>query len=81
MTFLDGLVAAVRRVPTMESIPEAALFAFIYQVLGGVEYFVISRKTLTRMYGAAAYEDIRTHYPMELQNQIRRFHAAMCGDT
>lgn len=71
--FLDGLVSIVRRAPAFRDTPNAAIFAFIYQVLGSVEYFVISQTTLKKMYGEEVNESYQNHFPMELQNQIRRF--------
>ncbi len=78
--FLNGLVSVVRRVPTLRNASEAAIFTFIYQVLGGIEYFIISRTTLTRMYGKEAYEDFQHQFPMELQNQVRRYFASLAAD-
>jgi len=74
--FLNGLVSIVRRVPTLKGVSEPALFTFIYQVLGGVEYFIISQTTLTKMYGEETCETYRNHFPIELKKQVRRFFAA-----
>jgi hypothetical protein len=71
--FLDGLVAVVKAVPGLERAGDTAVFCFVYQLLGGIEYFAISTATLRRMYGDSAYETVRNHFPLALQDTIRRF--------
>lgn len=77
--FLNGLVAIIERVPTLQNVSEPAIFTFIYQVLGGIEYFIISKPTLTKMYGKEAYERYKNQFPMEVQNQVSRFFASACA--
>ncbi len=70
--FLSEIVAVVQRMKGYENVQPPAAFCIVYQLIGGIQYFAISAPTLTRMYGAQAYERYRDHYPMELRNQIRR---------
>jgi len=81
MPFLDGLTSVVRSIPGLEAVSEPRVFTFVYQVLGSIEYFVISTATLRRMYGDEAYERLRDRFPMELQDQVRRFVAAARGEA
>ncbi len=71
--FLDGIASVVRSVPGMSGVSEPRVFSFVYQVLGSIEYFVISTATLRRMYGDATYERVRDQFPLELQDHVRRF--------
>lgn len=71
--FLDGLGSIVRNIPGMATVGDSRIFCFVYQLLGSIEYFVVSRTTLERMYGTERYEMVRDYFPLELQNSIRRF--------
>jgi AcrR family transcriptional regulator len=77
--FLDGLVAVVKAVPGLERAGDTAIFCFVYQLLGGIEYFAISTATLRRMYGDDTYETVRDHFPLELQDHIHRFLESVAG--
>lgn len=77
--FLDGLVAIVKAVPSLGHVNDTAIFCFVYQLLGGIEYFAISSATLRRMYGDDTYETVRDHFPLELQDHIHRFLESAAG--
>jgi AcrR family transcriptional regulator len=77
--FLDGLVAVVKAVPGLQGVSDPLVFSFVYQLLGSIEYFAISTATLKRMYGDDAYEAVRDHFPLELQDHIRRFLQSAAG--
>lgn len=70
--FLDQIVETLDEVEGLSALPRWRKFAGIYQILGAIEYFAISRPTLTRMYGAAEFDAIRAAYPDELRGQVRR---------
>ena len=70
--FLAEIVAVVPRMKGFEDVQPAAAFCMVYQLIGGIEYFVISTPSLNRMYGAGIFEQYRDHFPMELRDQIRR---------
>ncbi len=72
LPFLAEIVAVVPRMKGFEDVPPPAAFCMVYQLIGSIEYFVISTPSLKRMYGAETYESYRDHYPIELRNQIRR---------
>ncbi|MEO0591409.1 MAG: TetR/AcrR family transcriptional regulator [Pseudomonadota bacterium] len=75
--FLDQIVSTLDKVDGLENVPRAQKFAAMYQMLGAIEYFAISRPTLTQMYGQIEYGEIATAYPDELRAQIRRL--VECG--
>ena len=72
LPFLSEIVAVVPRMKGFEQVQPAAAFCMVYQIIGGIEYFVISTPSLKRMYGAETYESYRDNFPIELRNQIRR---------
>ena len=72
LPFLAEIVAVVPRMKGFEQVQPPAAFCMIYQIIGGIEYFVISTPSLKRMYGAETYESYRDNFPIELRNQIRR---------
>jgi TetR/AcrR family transcriptional regulator len=73
MPFMNGLVSIVRAIGGLSNLSEPSIFSFLYQVLGGVEYFVVATATLEGMHSAKDYENLRDHFPRELKNHIRRF--------
>ncbi len=72
LPFLTEIVAVVPRMKGFEQVKPPAAFCMVYQIIGGIEYFVISTPSLKRMYGAETYESYRDSFPIELRNQIRR---------
>ncbi|MEO1602297.1 MAG: helix-turn-helix domain-containing protein [Pseudomonadota bacterium] len=70
-TFLDNLQAMVRALPGWERSAPSQQFALVYQLLGAVNYFAVSRGTLTGIYGEARYRDARRAYPGQLERMIR----------
>ena len=70
--FLDQIVGTLDQVDDLVNVPRAQKFAAMYQMLGAIEYFAISRPTLTRMYGQIEYGAIASAYPDELRAQVRR---------
>jgi len=70
--FLDQIVGTLDQVDDLVNVPRAQKFAAMYQMLGAIEYFAISRPTLTRMYGQIEYGEVATVYPDELRAQVRR---------
>ena len=69
--FLDALVSIVRRVPGKKRRTRAEALAIAYQLLGAVNYFVISEPTLTQMFGKSDYESLKSRYPTEMRRLIR----------
>lgn len=69
--FLDELVEIVRALPASEPIDEARAFAFVYSLLGAVQYFSVSQPTLERMYGKRRHAAFRRAMSTEVQALLR----------
>ncbi len=68
--FLQTLVRAIMdaAAPTIRS--KQTALAVAYQLLGAINYFVVSEPTLTRMFGRQEYQRVRRRYDQELRHLI-----------
>lgn len=73
MNEITDLMIQVRR---DGSLPVPVARALTYQLLGSIDYFLVSEETLRRMYGTEDYDDMKSVYPDQLRDQIRRTLAA-----
>ena len=69
--FLEALIALVRKVPGHEDKSDAHALALVYQLLGAVNYFLVSEPTLREMFGKGHYDEMKTKYPDEFKKLIR----------
>lgn len=69
--FLQDLIDRVRKVPNWQTASDAEALAFIYQILGAINYFGISAPTLTGIFGEDDFEALETAFPNQLQQLIR----------
>jgi len=69
--FLEGLVALGRQTRRWQSARDPEILAGVYQLLGAINYFAISEPTLTRMFGAGHFKDVRRAFPAELERLVR----------
>ena len=69
--FLEGLIALVRKVPGHENKTDAHALALVYQLLGAINYFLVSEPTLNQMFGKAHYDEMKERYPDEFKTLIR----------
>lgn len=70
--FLEGLSTAVAQAnPTRFPDPQAAM-PLTYQLLGAIQYFVVSEPTLRQLLGADAYAAMRGRYEHDLRLLIAR---------
>jgi len=60
--FLDRLISMVKDVNKSEKLSDAEALAYGYQLLGAVNYFLISTSTLKAIYGAMFIEAISTDF-------------------
>ena len=74
--YLEELVRMVRQIPGEADLDDAEALATIYQLLGAANYIAMSGPTLTRMFGAAAFERMAEAYPAVLRRLIRTRFAA-----
>lgn len=70
-SFLDALVAMIRRAPGWESASSEDALASVYQLLGAIHYFAISEPTLSRMFGKRPYQRLEDAYPTRLRVLVR----------
>ena len=68
--FLDRLISMVKDVNKSEKLSDAEALAYGYQLLGAVNYFLISTSTLKAMYGAKFIEAISTDFIKNLNRLI-----------
>ena len=70
--FLDRLISMVKDVNKSEKFSDAHALAYGYQLLGAVNYFLISTNTLKAMYGAKFIEAISNDFIKNLNRLINR---------
>ncbi|MEC8157972.1 MAG: TetR/AcrR family transcriptional regulator [Pseudomonadota bacterium] len=70
--FLDRLIWMVKDVNKSEKLSDAQALAYGYQLLGAVNYFLISTNTLKAVYGAKFIEAISTDFIKNLNRLINR---------
>ena len=68
--FLDRLISMVKDVNKSEKLSDAEALAYGYQLLGAVNYFLISTSTLKAIYGAMFIEAISTDFIKNLNRLI-----------
>ncbi|MEM7437947.1 MAG: TetR/AcrR family transcriptional regulator [Myxococcota bacterium] len=69
-SFLNALIALIKRVPGWESASDGQALAAVYQLLGAINYYAISEPTLTRMFGKQVYRTVDEAFPPQLQALI-----------
>lgn len=69
--FLEALVSLVRKAPGHEKKSKAQALALVYQLLGAINYFLVSEPTLRQMFGKAHYAQLKKQYPDELRKLVR----------
>ena len=70
--FLDRLISMVKDVNKSEKLSDAEALAYGYQLLGAVNYFLISTSTLKAIYGAKIIEAISTDFIKNLNRLINQ---------
>lgn len=76
--YLDGLVAMVKANPGTAHYTDAQALAAMYQLLGAVNFLVISEPTLSRMYGQRHFREMKRAYPESVRTLVR---AIFLGDS
>lgn len=64
---LEGMVVAAQADGDFEGVHP---LAFIYQLLGALQYFIISVPTLRQLYSSQRYKEHQQHHVLELQRMI-----------
>ena len=68
--FLETLTDMVMSDPTVAVASRQTALSIVYQLLGAINYFVISEPTLTQMYGKRHFSKLRAGYEGELRTLI-----------
>ena len=68
--FLQNLIDQVKEVPSWRDASDAKILAFVYQILGAINYFGISQPTLTGIFGPDFYGRLDENYPAQLVHLI-----------
>ncbi len=68
--FLESLSAHVRSLPQWQTADEEHALACVYQILGAINYFAISRETLLAMFGSRPYATMEKAFDSQLAGLI-----------
>jgi len=78
--YLDGLIALVQANPATAHLSDAQALVAVYQLIGAVNYLVISEPTLSRMYGKRRFDEMKRAYTDGLRALVRaRFRDVSTG--
>ena len=69
--YLDRLIAMVKSIPAASRLNDAQALAAVYQLIGAVNYLIISEPTLSRMYGKRHFDEMKRAYPEALRAIVR----------
>lgn len=64
--FLERLIEVVQSDPRAAGINEHDALLLVYQVLGAIHYFLISKPTLTQMFGKRTYASLEQNHEAEI---------------
>ena len=68
--FLQNLIDQVKDIPLWQHAEDAQILAFVYQILGAINYYGISEPTLTGIFGRDFYGELNANYPDQLVHLI-----------
>ncbi len=68
--FLQNLIDQVKEIPLWQQAEDAQILAFVYQILGAINYYGISEPTLTGIFGSDFYQQLNANYPDQLMHLI-----------
>lgn len=78
--YLDGLIALVKANPATAHLSDAQALVAVYQLIGAVNYLVISEPTLSRMYGKRRFDEMKRAHTDGLRALVRaRFRDVSTG--
>lgn len=69
--YLDRLIVIVKSIPAASHLSDAQALAAVYQLIGAVNYLIISEPTLSSMYGKRHFEEMKRTYPEALRAIVR----------
>lgn len=68
--FLDRLTEMVKEIPEWRAASDVEAFTMVYQLLGAINYFGISKPTLQGIYGAKIYAKVDEVFERQLEHLI-----------
>ncbi|MEM1390373.1 MAG: TetR/AcrR family transcriptional regulator [Pseudomonadota bacterium] len=68
--YLDRLSELVREIPEWEHASQENVFVLVYQLLGAINYFVVSQPTLQGIYGQDRISLFRVAFPNQLSHLL-----------
>ena len=71
--YLDKLIALARGTARWRDAADEDVLSGLYQLLGAMQYFAISRETLSGMYGDAAVDKVRRRFADDFRSAVRGF--------
>lgn len=69
--FLESLNRVILEDNRCHGISETQAMTIVYQTLGAINYFAISKPTFSRIFDAKTYEDVAQHYAQEIAALIK----------
>ena len=69
-TYLETLTDLLHAAPAWISAPRPTAFSAVYQLLGAINYFAVSKPTLEGIFGKSSCEDIDDQFPIQLGASI-----------
>ncbi len=70
--YLDRLVDLLRQTRKWQAASDGAALAAIYRLIGTIQYFAISQRTLTGMYGPDIYAQTQSALAAEIETAVER---------
>ncbi|MEM7492909.1 MAG: TetR/AcrR family transcriptional regulator [Pseudomonadota bacterium] len=70
-SYLDTLVELVRKIPGWTDAPQEDIFITLYQLLGAINYFVVSQPTLQGIYGQKSVHQFRLAFAAQFSRILR----------
>ena len=75
--FLDALVGIAREIAGPRKLDPNTALAWVYSLLGSLNYFAVSGIVLNQMYGDRAYANARREFPGRLGQQVHELVARL----
>lgn len=75
--YLDALTALARATPAWRGATDEAAFAGVYQLIGAMQFFAISRPVIDGMYGVAWRAETADRHVAGIRQSVRRFVGAV----
>ena len=68
--FLNDLIKLLKGVPGWQSCTDGQALATVYQFLGAINYYHVSKPTLAGIFGSSKYKQLERQFPKQLEALI-----------